>query len=84
MLRASDMASAMAMVRIPPITIARECVPECRPTIRPSLVMTPEVNPKLIPRFPECFHSASSALISAGRSAHRGWLCLRVLISRHP
>src|SRR3989338_1718721 len=46
---ASEKASAMAIVKIPPMTASRECVPACRPTIRPSVVMMPEVEPKLTP-----------------------------------
>lgn len=52
--RASEKASAIAIVRIPPITTFRDPVPEWRPTIRPSVVITPDVSPKLRPVFKEC------------------------------
>jgi len=44
--KASENASAMAIVRIPARTTIFECVPECRPTIRPRVVMTADVSPK--------------------------------------
>src|SRR5688572_1426809 len=47
--KASESESAIAIVRMPPSTAAREWVPACKPTIKPSVVMTPEVNPKLSP-----------------------------------
>jgi hypothetical protein len=47
--RASEKASAMAIVGTSLRTAIRECVPEFRPTISPSVVMTPDVMPKLIP-----------------------------------
>ena len=43
---ASDKASAIAMLKIPPITTSLEFVLEYSPTIKPSVVMTPEVKPK--------------------------------------
>jgi hypothetical protein len=52
--RASEKASAMAMIKMPPITTSFECVPECRPTIKPRVVMIAEVKPKLSPVFIEC------------------------------
>ena len=52
--KASENASAMAMVNIPPMTASLEPVPECRPTIRPRVVIIPEVKPKLRPVFSEC------------------------------
>ncbi len=51
---ASENASAIAIVSIPPITASFEFVPECRPTISPSVVIIPEVMPKLNPIFNEC------------------------------
>lgn len=47
--RESEKASAMAIVRIPPMTANLELVPEYSPTMRPSVVMIPDVNPKLNP-----------------------------------
>ncbi len=52
--RASENASAIAMVRIPPITTILEWVPECNPTIKPRVVIIPDVEPKLKPVFKEC------------------------------
>lgn len=52
---ASEKASAMAIVKIPPKTANCEWVPECSPTISPSVVMIPDVNPKLKPILMECF-----------------------------
>lgn len=46
---ASEKASAIAMVNMPPKTTILECVPEFKPTIKPKVVMIPEVNPKLKP-----------------------------------
>jgi hypothetical protein len=48
---ASEKASAIAIIRIPPSTTSFEWVPECSPTISPRVVITPEVKPKLIPVF---------------------------------
>ena len=45
---ASDNASAIAIVRIPPMTASVECVPESSQTIRPSVVIMPEVIQKFI------------------------------------
>ncbi len=52
---ASEHASAMAMVRIPPSTARRELVLASRPTIRPSVVITPDTIPKLNPSRSERF-----------------------------
>lgn len=52
---ASENASAIAIVNMPPRTTSLECVPECRPTISPRVVIIPEVKPKLNPIFNECF-----------------------------
>ena len=52
---ASENASAIAIVNIPPITASFEWVPACKPTINPSVVIIPEVKPKLNPTFNECF-----------------------------
>lgn len=52
---ASEKASAIAIVNIPPRTTSFEWVPECNPTINPSVVIIPEVKPKLNPVFIECF-----------------------------
>jgi len=52
---ASEDASAIAIVNIPPITASFELVPELRPTINPRVVIIPEVKPKLNPTFNECF-----------------------------
>ncbi len=46
---ASDIASAIAIVNIPPITMAFDWNPVCNPTISPRVVMTPDVKPKPIP-----------------------------------
>jgi len=51
----SDKASAMAMVKMPPITTKEEPVAESRPTIKPKVVITPEVKPKLKPFFIDWF-----------------------------
>jgi len=53
--RASENESAMAMVRIPPMTMRTEFVLENNPIINPSVVMIPDVNPKLKPILRECF-----------------------------
>ena len=52
--RASENASAIAIVNIPPMTASFEWVPERSPTINPRVVIMPEVNPKLNPTFSEC------------------------------
>ena len=52
---ASENASAIAIVKIPPITTKDELVLECRPIINPSVVIIPDVTPKLRPTFIECF-----------------------------
>jgi len=46
---ASENASAIAMVKMPPITASFEFVPEARPISNPSVVIIPEVRPKLRP-----------------------------------
>ena len=46
---ASEKASAMAMVKIPPITTSRELLAELRPTIKPRVVIVADVSPKLTP-----------------------------------
>jgi len=51
---ASENASAIAIVNIPPMITSFEWVPECKPTIRPSVVIIPDVMPKLNPVFNEC------------------------------
>ncbi len=43
---ASENASAIAMLSIPPIITSLECVLENKPIIRPRVVITAEVNPK--------------------------------------
>ncbi len=52
---ASENASAIAIVNIPPMITSFEWVPECKPTIKPSVVIIPDVIPKLNPVFNECF-----------------------------
>lgn len=47
--RASEKASAMAIVKIPPMTASFEEVAEFNPTINPRVVIIPEVTPKLSP-----------------------------------
>ena len=53
--KASLEASAIAMVKIPPITTLFNPVPELSPTISPRVVMIPEVIPKLIPFLKDSF-----------------------------
>ena len=53
--RVSDMASAIAMVTMPPIATVREWMPEWRPTINPYVVITPDVRAKLRPVLNEVF-----------------------------
>jgi len=53
--RASESASAMAIVKMPPITTNFEEVVEFNHTINPSLVIIPDVKPKLKPTFIGCF-----------------------------
>ena len=63
--RASDNASATAMMTIPPTTASLEWVPEWSPTISPNVVIVPEVNPKPIPVFNDsvsCFNMRNSAM----------------------
>lgn len=52
--RASEKASAIAIVRTPPIITWVEWVPECKPTMSPKVVIIPEVEPKQKPTFNEC------------------------------
>ena len=49
--RASEKASAMAIINMPLITTSFDLVPECRPTISPRVVIMAEVKPKLSPVF---------------------------------
>lgn len=51
---ASENASAIATVRIPPMTAIRRFVPVSNPIMTPSVVIIPEVRPKLIPVFMDC------------------------------
>jgi hypothetical protein len=53
--KASENASAIAIVRTPPMTAKAEWVPECKPIIKPRVVIIPEVNPKQIPILNELF-----------------------------
>lgn len=53
--KASEKASAMAIVNIPPITAGFEFVPALNPTIKPSVVMIPDVIPKKTPILSDCF-----------------------------
>jgi len=53
--RASENASAIAMISIPPRITPLEWVLECKPTISPMVVITPDVEPKHKPTFSECF-----------------------------
>lgn len=55
--KASENASAIAIVKTPPITARRELVPAFKPTISPSVVIVAEVSPKLNPFFIELFES---------------------------
>jgi hypothetical protein len=48
-------ASAIAIVRMPPITTNFESVLEWRPTIKPNVVIIPEVRPKLKPILNDLF-----------------------------
>jgi hypothetical protein len=50
---ASENESAIAIVRIPPITAIFKFVPELKPTIKPKVVIIPEVKPKLKPTLRE-------------------------------
>src|SRR6185503_7431908 len=72
---ASDMASAIAIVRIPLIMTAREWVPEWSPTISPNVVITPDVRPKLRPVLNDVFINlhcrCGPAPLQAGKSQHR-------------
>ena len=52
--KASEKASAIAIVSIPPRTASLEFVPEFNPTINPSVVIMPDVIPKLNPTSNEC------------------------------
>jgi hypothetical protein len=53
--KASENASAIAIVKIPPIITNLDPEKECSPTINPSVVIIAEVKPKLNPCFMECF-----------------------------
>src|SRR3989339_1211876 len=53
--RASEKESAIAMLKIPPKTTAREPVPELSPTIIPRVVIVPEVRPKQKPLIADVF-----------------------------
>jgi len=53
--RASENASAIATVRIPPMIASLSPVPAFSPIIRPSVVIIPEVSPKLTPIFVDSF-----------------------------
>lgn len=53
--KASENASAIATVRIPPMTASFNPVKEFSPIITPSVVMIPEVIPKDIPIFIDSF-----------------------------
>ncbi len=57
--RASEKASAMAIVNMPLRTAILEWVPECSPTISPKVVIIPEVEPKLKPTLSECLMALS-------------------------
>jgi hypothetical protein len=46
---ASESASAIAIVKIPPKTTSFEPVEEFKPTIKPIVVIVPEAMPKYIP-----------------------------------
>lgn len=52
--KASEKASAIAIINIPPITTSFEWVPEFNPTITPEVVIMADVNPKLKPVLIEC------------------------------
>jgi len=54
-LRASENASAIAIVRIPPMTAVLRVVAAFRPTIIPRVVIVPEVSPNASPTFREGF-----------------------------
>src|SRR5690606_38484517 len=51
----SERASAIAIVKIPPITAALDWVLTPRPIKSPRVVKTPETNPKLIPALYDFF-----------------------------
>lgn len=51
----SDNASAIAIIKIPPITISFECVDEFKPTINPRVVIIPDVSPNPSPFLNESF-----------------------------
>jgi len=60
--KASENASAIAIVNIPPRITSFEWVPECKPTIRPKVVMIPEVSPKQKPFLIDSFIDNASLL----------------------
>ncbi len=51
--KASENASEIAMVKIPPITARRRFVAALNPIMTPSVVMTPDVIPNAMPVFME-------------------------------
>lgn len=53
--KASEKASAKAIVIIPPITTALIPLQKLNPTKSPNVVMIPEVMPKVIQVFTDCF-----------------------------
>ena len=59
---ASEHASAIAIVIIPPITANLEEVAEFNPIIKPKVVIIADVTPKLNPTFRECFIIMNSFL----------------------
>ena len=61
--RASEKASAMAIINMPLITTSFDLVPECRPTIKPRVVIIAEVKPKLRPVFIECLGIIHSEIL---------------------
>ena len=75
--KASENASAMAIVKIPARTTILECVPEWRPTMRPRVVMIADVNPNEMPLRNESFNcvfslSTQISASAAGVAACRG------------
>jgi len=52
---ASENASAIAIVRIPPMTMSFIPIPVFSPTINPRVVIIPDVNPKDTPIFIDSF-----------------------------
>lgn len=66
--KASEKASAIAMLSTPPITTIRDWVPAWSPTMRPSVVMIPEVRPNPTP----VLNESRKATVSACPSVPRG------------